>query len=177
MDNDDVIIALLRGINVGGRNRLKMQDLRDLLAGLGARDVKTTIQSGNVVFRGDVSAEAISTAIGEAHGFTPNVHLVTADEFRTAIANNPFNETDNDPKMVYLYFLDGVPAEPNWDLLTPRQKPNERIELIGNVVYLHSPDGMSQSKIADKVERAMGVSATARNWRTVNKIAETINNQ
>ena len=172
----DVTIALLRGINVGGRNKLKMQALRDLLTGLGAHDVKTYIQSGNVVFRGDVTADDISTAIGEAHGFTPNVHLIKADEFQTAITNNPFSEADDEPKILFLYFLDSVPAEPNWDLLTPRQKPNERIELIGNVVYLHSPDGMSKSKIADKVERAMGVSATARNWRTVNKIAEIIAN-
>ena len=176
-------IALLRGINVGGRNKLPMAELRSLLSALGLHDVKTYIQSGNVVFRGQVAdsqalSAQISAAIDESFGFTPQVLLIEADEFQQAIAANPFPEGEAEPKTLHLYFLAEEPAEPNLDALNGVRKQSEQFQLIDTVFYLHAPDGIGRSKLAERVERALGVPATARNWRSVCKIwelAESIN--
>ncbi len=168
-------IALFRGINVGGNNILPMKDLRALLEKLGAANVKTYIQSGNAVFQHeaeDISqlSSRISTAIKESHGFEPRVLLLDAAEMAQAMAANPFPEAESEPKTLHLYFLASAPQSPDLEMLESLKKDNEQFKLIDKVFYLYAPDGIGRSKLAERAEKALGVAATARNWRTVSKI-------
>ena len=168
-------IALFRGINVGGRHVLPMKALRALLEDLGAQHVKTYIQSGNAVFQHPTAnrselSRAISSAISASHGFEPRVLLLDAKEMEQAVMANPFPEAEPEPKTLHLYFLAEAAENPDFQMLDDLKKDNEQFKLIGNVFYLHAPDGIGRSKLAERVERALGVATTARNWRTVSKI-------
>jgi uncharacterized protein (DUF1697 family) len=173
----DTWIALLRGINVGGRNILPMAELVADLESLDLRDVKTYIQSGNVVFRssGEVPASLgvdIASAIENRHGFRPQVLIVSADQWKDAMESNPFPEAEAEPKTLHLFFLASVPADPDLEALSIAQAPSERFHLTDRVFYLHAPDGIGRSKLAAKAEKLLGVPVTARNWRTVHKLWE-----
>ena len=168
-------IAFLRGINVGGKNVLPMKALVSTLESLKLHQVKTYIQSGNVIFKSDVAntnelSVGIGDAITTAYGFRPQILVLTTDDLQNAIAANPFPDAENDPKTLHLFFLDSVPTQPNTDNLNVIKKDSERFELIGTVFYLHAPEGISRAKLAAKVEKAMGVPTTARNWRSANKV-------
>ncbi len=170
-------IALLRGINVGGRNRLPMSDLVAILESFGLEDVETYIQSGNVVFRSaeKVSSslgEEIATAVEERHGFRPRVLLLDAGRLREAAEANPFPEAEAEPKTLHLFFLASAPESPDEESLTAVAAPSERFHLAGDVFYLHAPDGVGRSKLVARVEKHLGVAATARNWRTVERLLE-----
>jgi uncharacterized protein (DUF1697 family) len=170
-------IALFRGINVGGRNKLPMRELKEVLNGLGLRNIQTYIQSGNVVFQGGKRnlselASEISAAIRKSHGFTPSVILLELGAFEKAIASNPYPEAEAEPKTLHLYFLDSLPEDPDLEGLEGLRRENERFALMGKVFYLHAPDGIGRSKLAARVEKSLGVPATARNWRSVCKIME-----
>ena len=173
-------IALLRGINVGGRNKLPMKELRALLEELGLENVKTYIQSGNVVFEGDeadvdqLSAE-IASAIDAAYGFEPRVLLLTAEDFSAAMSGNPFPAGEGEPNTLHLYFLTEEPANPDLAALQDVQREDERFELHGAIFYLHAPSGIGRSKLAERVEKSLGVPATARNWRSVSSIMALAN--
>ena len=148
-----------------------------ILESLGLDNVKTYIQSGNVVFQTQRDAQAelaeeISTAIGQSHGFTPQVMLLSLVDLATAVAQNPYPEATQDPKTLHFYFLESSPSQPDLAKLEMLKTEREQFELIDNVFYLHAPDGIGRSKLAAKVEKALGVATTARNWRTVNKIME-----
>ena len=171
----NTFIALLRGINVGGRNILPMRELVGVLEGLGLSRVKTYIQSGNVVFQSDnkdtaALSQQIKRAIGQSHGFTPHVLILDINEFHDALTANPFPEGEHEPKTLHLYFLEAVPQHPDFETLESKKIDSEQFKLIDKVFYLHAPDGIGRSKLAEKVEKAMGVAATARNWRTVSKL-------
>jgi uncharacterized protein (DUF1697 family) len=168
-------IALFRGINVGGNNILPMKDLVALLEKLGAHSIKTYIQSGNAVFRHQAErasqlSSSISAAVKESHGFEPQVFLLDLVEMERAMASNPFPEAESEPKTLHLYFLASVPQNPDLKTLDSLKQNNERFELIDKVFYLHAPNGIGRSKLAARVERALGVAVTARNWRTVGRI-------
>jgi len=172
-------IALLRGINVGGKNKLPMKDLRALLEKLGAGGVRTYIQSGNTVFNDDGSNPAelgrrIASADEASHGFAPRTLVLDAERFQAAAAANPFPEATDEPKSLHLYFLLEQPPSPDLAMLEDVAKANERFELGERCFYLHAPDGIGRSKLAEKVERALGFEATARNWRTVSKLLAMI---
>jgi len=170
-----IYIALLRGINVGGNNILPMKELVQLLEQLGFLQVKTYIQSGNVVF---ISGEnntpelrqKIRTAIQKKYGFEPHVFLLTSDELAQAISVNPFPEAEQDFRSLHLYFIESDPVNPDFNRLENLRKDNERFKLAGRVFYLHAPDGIGQSKLAERVEKALDVMVTARNWRSVCEI-------
>jgi uncharacterized protein (DUF1697 family) len=168
-------IALFRGINVGGHNSLPMRELVGVLEGLGLQNIKTYIQSGNVVFqRGKSSisglADRISEAINQSHGFRPQVFLLELDEMENAIASNPFPEAESEPKTLHLYFLVSVPKHPDLKTLEGIKRESERFKLKGKVFYLHAPEGIGKSKLAVRAEKLLGIAVTARNWRTVCKI-------
>ncbi len=168
-------IALLRGINVGGHHKLPMRDLRQLLTSLGLHNANTYIQSGNVVFQSERTetialAEEISAAIGRSHGFTPQIFILDVATLQEAMAANPFPEGEAEPKTLHLFFLDGVPLNPDLDALEAVRAENERFALVDQLVYLHAPDGIGRSKLAERVGRGWGVAVTARNWRTVSKV-------
>jgi uncharacterized protein (DUF1697 family) len=171
----DTIIALLRGINVGGHNKLPMKELKTLLEGLGLASVQTYIQSGNVVFQTEradlpILAKQIGAAIGERHGFVPQIMLLRLVALETAVAHNPFPATGEQHKTLHFYFLASTPANPDLASLEAIKTDSEQFALIDTVFYLHAPEGIGRSKLAEKVERALGVAATARNWRTVSTI-------
>ena len=162
-------IALIRGL--GGRYTIPMTELARILERQGLRDVKTYIASGNAVGRaGKLNVrkvgEQITREIDRARGFAPPVILLSLDELTRAIARNPYPEADDAPKSLHLVFLDEAPKKP--DLATVKRlcKPNERFTLDGKVFYFHAPDGVGKSKAFPRIEKALGVTCTARNWRT-----------
>ena len=168
-------IALLRGINVGGHNRLPMKELTALLENIGCTGVTTYIQSGNVVF-GKTGSKAgqLSRLIGEtikkSHGFEPEVHLLSMKELERAVQENPFPEAETDPKTLHLSFLSENPASANLSAMNEIKADSERFSLQGSVFYLHAPDGIGRSKLAAKAEKLLGADMTGRNWRTVTKL-------
>ncbi len=170
-------IALFRGINVGGKNLLPMKSLSELILSLGCENVKTYIQSGNVVFQTDSNsktdlAKRLSANVLEAHGFEPKVFLLDATELAVAIANNPFPTEEG--KLLHFFFLDAIPQSPDLEKLEAVKQRSESYELKSNVFYLYAPEGVSRSKLFTNVEKCLGVAATARNWNTVAKLASMI---
>lgn len=172
-----IYIALFRGINVGGRNALPMKELASVLGDLGARNVKTYIQSGNAVF---VCSEKdtlrfsnnISREIKKRRGFEPHVLLLELEDIDRAMKKNPFPEAATDPRTLHMGFLASEPGKPNLKALESLKIESERFQLIDKVFYLHAPEGIGRSKLAANVERLLGVPMTDRNWRTVCKIRE-----
>jgi uncharacterized protein (DUF1697 family) len=166
-------IALLRGINVGGKNLLPMKELVALLGDLGAQKVKTYIQSGNAVFvwKGKDSsklASQITADIKKRRGFDPHVLLLELEDFEDVIQRNPFAaEAQTDPRALHAGFLAAAPKSPDLKTLESLKSDNERFRLIGKAFYLHAPEGVGRSKLAAKSERLLGVPMTDRNWRTV----------
>lgn len=171
----NTFVALLRGINVGGHNKLPMKELASVLGAIALSNVRTYIQSGNVVFQsksGDQEelSQAIRAAVLESHGFAPEVLILSSRELHEAIAGNPFLDGEFEPKTLHLSFMATTPLDPDFDRLESLRAPKERFLLSENVFYLHAPDGIGRSKLAASVEKAMGVTLTARNWRSVTKI-------
>lgn len=168
-------IALLRGINVGGNNKLPMRELVTVLAELGMSNIKTYIQSGNVIFQSErvdrvALAQEISTAIGTSHGFMPAILLLDKHELAAVMAANPFPEGADEPKSLLLFFLEALPPNPDIAMLEQLKAENERYALIDKVFYLYAPDGIGRSKVAEKFGKGWKVAITARNWRTVCQI-------
>ena len=172
-------VALLRGINVGGKHSLPMQALRDIVAACGCEDVQTYIQSGNAVFSSAVAAselsKSITHAIEDRFGFAPQVLLLPVDRFLAIAAANPFVDAEANPKCLHVSFLTETPGAPNLDALDGLKVESERFSLQDDAFYLYAPDGIARSRLAAKVERHLGVAMTARNWRTVSKIIELAN--
>lgn len=172
-------IALLRGINVGGKNSLPMKDLREHLTAEGLGKVKTYIQSGNCVFESSMQTpKAIEVLIADTvdriSEFRPRVLVISAATFRAAIDANPFPEATNDPKSLHFYFLDAPAQSADIDALLALKKDSETFRLTDQVFYLHASEGIGRSKLAERAEKLLGVATTARNLRSVLKIAELI---
>jgi len=172
-------VVLLRGVNVGGANRLAMSDLRDLVGGLGHSEVVTYIQSGNVVLksprddRAAVAAE-ICEGIRSTFGLTVSAILRTLDELRAAVAANPFRaEAEVDATRVHITFLSAVPEADRAAQLEPDRFGPERFALVGSDLYLHYPNGAGRSKMnLEYFEKRLAVRGTARNLNTVAKLIE-----
>ena len=171
-------IALFRGINVGGKNSLKMKDLVSLLQELGARNVKTYIQSGNAVFQTSDEpsqlSELISQAIQQRFGFAPHVLVLEKAEFEKAFAENPFPEAESNPSFLHLGFLTNTPEHPNLEEIEKLKSESEQYQLTDKVFYLYAPEGVGRSELAASSEKLLGVSMTDRNWKTVTKIQTLI---
>jgi uncharacterized protein (DUF1697 family) len=170
-------IALFRGINVGGSNLLPMKELKLVLEKEGCRDVRTYVQSGNVIFRSGVSdiarlAKRLTAAVSKSHGFEPRVLVLTPIELERAASGNPFPEAETNPKSVHLFFLAERPKKTDLQPLEALRAKTERFALKGSIFYLHTPDGFGASKLATRAEKLLGVAATARNWRTVTTLLE-----
>lgn len=167
----ETLIVLLRGVNVGGRV-LPMASLAAIVEAAGGRDVRTYIQSGNAVFRSKAAnatrlARRITEGVAAAHGYEPHVIVLTLAELDAAMEANPFPDACAPGKWLHLFFLDAVPSRPDLDGLRALATTTERFALVNRTFYLHTPDGMGKSKLATRVERHLGVAATARNWNTV----------
>lgn len=169
-------ITLIRGINVGGKHSIRMKDLVILLEGLGAKQIKTYIQSGNVILQSteDPSwlSEQISLAIQQRLGFAPHVLVLTLAEFEIAMQNNPFPEAETIPNSLHLGFLARTPEHPNLEELDRLKCESEQYQLTDKVFYLYAPEGVGRSKLAASSEKLLGVPMTDRNWKTVRKIKE-----
>lgn len=172
-----IYIALFRGINVGGNNLLPMKELVTLLEGLDLHNIKTYIQSGNVIFQSterssELLALKISKAIHHSHGFEPKVWLLDATALKKAIKSNPYSEAESEPNTLHLNFLATAPTHPDLKSLELFKANNERFQLIDEVLYLHAPDGVGKSKLFANLEKKLGVPMTSRNWRTVCKLLD-----
>lgn len=170
-------IALLRGINIGGHHLLPMRELAAILAQLGAREVRTYIQSGNAVFRcpdghaADLAAR-LRAAIGERYGFQPHVLILAPDALARAVAGNPFPDAAADPNTLHLGFLAARPDAADLAKLARLKGASERFHLGDGVFYMHLPEGAGRSKLAAGAEQALGVPMTGRNWKTVCKLLD-----
>ena len=178
-------IALLRGINVGGRNKVAMADLRDVVTSLGHADVATYIQSGNVVFSSDQPdtarlAAGLERAVAEALGVAAGVVVLTRAELAQVARDNPY-AGDQNPKFVHVIFLPADPEPAMAASLAQAQQQavqkgsRDTVTLIGRAVFLHTPDGYGTSELAKLLGRAGGPmsargAGTARNWATVTKL-------
>lgn len=168
-------VALLRGINVGGNNILPMKDLRTLLEAQEFEDVKTYIQSGNVVFRsgsddGAALASHIENVIEQKFSFRPPVLLLSADTLNAAIEANPF--PDGEPKTVQFCFLFEPAPGTDLEALKELSVPSEQFQLTDTVFYLHAPDGIGRSKLVAKMAQHIPAEMTVRNLRTALKLQE-----
>jgi uncharacterized protein (DUF1697 family) len=180
-------VALLRGINVGGRNKVAMADLREIMASLGYTDVATYIQSGNVVFSTDgqdtaAVAAAIGKAVEDRAGVRSAVLVLTRAELARIERDNPYPDEPN-PKMVHVVFL---PAEPAPEMITSVAEAQDTVagkgsrdtaQYAGRALFLHTPDGFGRSELAALLSRAgRPMSAqgagTARNVATVRKLLD-----
>ena len=182
-------VALLRGINVGGRNKVPMADLREVVTSLGHTGVSTYIQSGNVLFStADTDhaklATALESAIEDRFGIWSSVVVLSRDELAQVLAANPYPDEPN-PKMVHVVFLS---AEPPADLLgrisaaesaVAAKGSRDTVQAAGQVLFLHTPDGFGTSELAQTVFKIItppakgkkhGLAATARNWATATKL-------
>jgi len=155
-----------------------MQTLRDILAALGCENVATYIQSGNAVFSSDIEsrqlAGRISAEVNSCAGFEPFVLVLPGREFAAVAKANPFLDTSADSKSLHVWFLAEEASSADLGRMRAEQAKNERFHLSDRALYLHAPDGIGRSKLASNVEKCLGVPATARNWRTVSRIAEML---
>ncbi len=167
-------IALLRGINVGGKHSVAMKELVGLLATNGFDKVQTYIQSGNLVFqRPTKPRDEIGLLIEKKFGFKPAVFILGAGDFKKAAANNPYQSEQG--KTIHFFFLEAVPETVDYALLDSLKSESEAYQLIDTLFYLYAPDGIGRSKLVEKIGKAFsGVTMTARNLNTINKILEMI---
>jgi uncharacterized protein (DUF1697 family) len=165
-------VALLRGINVGGRNKVPMADLRSLVTDLGHTDVSTYVQSGNVILSSTAGAAAVAEgmekAIGRELGLDVDVVVRTRPQLAKIAAANPFDGNDT---YVHVVFLDAQPSAGKVRSLDPDRSPPDEFVVLGKEIYVHYPNGSGRSKItASYFEAKLGVRGTARNFNTVNKL-------
>ena len=174
-------VALLRGINVGGKNRVAMPELRELMTGLGHADVATYIQSGNAVFTSDQAdpvklADELRQAIADQLSVDCGVVVITEAELQQVIADNPFPAEDN-PKALHAVFrraeLTGEEQAKVAQALERAQAKGCQDEavIVGRTMFLHTPDGLGRSELSAQLARtAASKTGTARNWATVNQL-------
>lgn len=168
-------IALLRGVG-GGIRPLPMRDLTVALAGIGLKNVRTYIQSGNVVFSSPKAATRLASeierCIEKKFGFHSKTFVLSVDDLRRAAAGNPFPQADQEPKTLHLFFLAKPAKGAQLDAMNELKTKSEQFVLTNKVFYFYAPEGFGISKLAAKAGRLLGVEMTARNWRTVGKLLE-----
>ncbi len=172
-------VALLSGINVGGKNRLPMADLRDIFTAAGGGTVRTYIQSGNAVFEAtrdlaEAVPEAVALAIRERFGYETSVVVRSGEELRRIAASNPF-DTSGDPRFLLVAFLRDTPTADSVSRLDPDRSPPDEFAVRGRNVYLHYPNGVARSKLTNEyLAGRLKTVSTMRNWRTVLKLLEMV---
>ena len=169
------LVALIRGINVGRAKRVAMADLRTLVEKLGYRDVRTLLNSGNVVFtsRGGTPGAAairIEQAMARHPGISARVIVVTAAELAVAVSANPLVKIATNPSRLMVAFLAHQPDRARLRALVKQDWAPERLALGARVAYLWCPEGVIASPLSDAVGRVLGDAMTVRNWSTVTKL-------
>jgi uncharacterized protein (DUF1697 family) len=168
-------IALLRGINLGSRNRVSMPDLRELLASHGHGDVATLVQSGNIVLTSRLSPKRLERElqkqIADGLGVDTPVIVRTRDELAEVVARNPLGGVATEPKRYQVTFLAGEPSAESVGAVEATDVSPEQLVVHGREVYTWHPDGVQRSKANTAVAKHLGT-GTARNWNTVTKLLE-----
>jgi uncharacterized protein (DUF1697 family) len=173
-----VFVAFLRGINVGGKNKLPMAELTRLCSQLGCADVGTYVQSGNVVFRASAelarALEAdLAAALRARFGLSVPVILRTAAEIAAVARANPFLKAGAAPETLHVAFLASAPAAGRAAGLDPERSPGDAFALRGRELYLHLPNGVARTKLSNAyLDRTLDTTSTLRNWRTVQALLE-----
>ncbi len=175
----ETYIALLRGINVSGQKKIKMAELREQLTGLGLADLRTYIQSGNIIFKSPATepnslAQKIKNQIQKDYGFEVPTLVLRPADLAYVLQHNPFaKDPDKDPSRWYLTFLAEVPAEEKVAALSEVSYEPEAYVIDGKNIFFYSPKGYGRAKMNNNFfEKKLKVAATTRNWRTVNKLWE-----
>lgn len=174
-----VFISLLRGVNIGGHHKIKMDALRALYESLGLKEVRTYIQSGNVVFKTkdpDVArlTQKIEKEIERTHGFRPDVVIRTAAELREVVKSNPFAKRRGiDPRKLAVTFLPGNPTEEARANLGKIKADPEELHVIDRQLYIYFANGMARPNLSwIQVMKTLKTTGTARNWNTVTQLLE-----
>jgi uncharacterized protein (DUF1697 family) len=174
-----VIIAMLRGVNVGGHNKIKMEELRGLCKTLKLRDACTYVQSGNLIFRTDerdldLLAKRLQDASERKFGFRPDVVLRTASEMREVIGRNPFAKRRGiEPNRLLVTFLASEPESAAREKAAQLDTAPEELRMDRREVYIYYPNGMARPKVSwASIERVLKTSGTGRNWNSVTKMLE-----
>jgi uncharacterized protein (DUF1697 family) len=171
------LIVLLRGVNIGPRNRVPMPELRKLLTEAGFDDVRTYVQSGNIVLSSTKTPSQVSRAvereIARAFGLDIAIVVRTRAELAKVVQRNPLGDVADDPKRYQVSFLDAKPSRAVLRKLEEAAVPPEQLVAVGREIYAWHPAGVARSKLwALLAGRDLGVTATARNWTTVTKLLE-----
>ncbi|MFN7971216.1 MAG: DUF1697 domain-containing protein [Acidobacteriota bacterium] len=166
-------VALLRGVNVGGKNRLPMKDLAAIFADAGCRSVTTYIQSGNAIFDAPAVVArglpaAISRRIERRFGIRVPVVMRTAAELGAVTRNNPFVAAGADPSLLHVAFLADLPASRDIAVLDPDRSPPDELSVDGREIYLRLPNGVAKTKFSNAYfDAKLRTTSTWRSWRTV----------
>ncbi len=172
-------ISILRGINVGGAKKILMSDLKKIYEGLGFKKVTTYIQSGNVIFQSEnhindeEAANMVEKALFRKYGFEVPVLMRTTEEIHNTLKNNPLLRDKNfDIDKMHVTFLAEQPQKEYLEAIRKYNYSPERFEIVGKDVFLYCPNGYGTTKLSNSFfEYRLKVSATTRNWRTVNTLA------
>ncbi len=169
-----VQLALMRGINVGGKNKLPMRELAALFEEAGCSDVRTFIQSGNVIFTPPKKAsrlgEVVAAGIAERYGYRTPVILRTVEQIREVVNGNPF---PGEEERLHVMFLRDRPHAQHIAGLDPNRSAPDRFIVRGAEIYLHLPNGAGLSKLTNAwFDSKLATVSTLRNWRTVTKLLE-----
>ena len=173
-------VALLRGINVSGKNMIKMPDLARIFSELGCKDVSTYIQSGNVVFNAGKAVAAnlesrVEAAIQDQLGLTVPVIVRSSVEFMEAVAGNPFPEAVNSPKQLNLMFLKVEPVAAAIESLDPDRSAPDRYLVHGRHIYIHLARSAADTKLTNAYfDARLKTVSTSRNWTTITTLVEWI---
>ena len=167
-------LALLRGINVGGKNKLPMKDLTAIFAVAGGENPRSYIQSGNVIFEATPKvADGLPGRIADRFGYRTPVILRTADDLAAVVVGNPFLETGCAEDELHVYFLADCPDPDRIAGLDPDRSPPDRFAVRGREIYLRMPNGMARTKLTNAYfDTRLATTSTARNWRTITKLLE-----
>lgn len=175
-----ICISILRGINVSGQKKILMNDLVRLYQKLGFIGIRTYIQSGNVVFKcpDKIPSSKVPGLIKEEilrqYKFEVPVIIRTSEEMNETVRNNPFlKDKDINPEKLHVTFLSGLPGKEKLAALEKIDPSRDKFIVKGKEVYLHCPVSYGETKLSNSFfEKSLGVTATTRNWKTVNKLAE-----
>lgn len=174
-------VALLRGINLAGRNRLPMEDLARMFETVGCSQVQTYIQSGNVVFSAAPRLliqlpELISDAIHDQFGYTVPVVTRTAEEVSEIVGANPFLDRGAEPKTLHVAFLADLPKPESVGQLDPDRSIPDEFIVRGREIFLHLPNGVARTKLTNAYfDKKLSTTSTLRNWKTTLKLADLAN--
>ena len=178
----ETFISILRGINVTGQRLVKMDALKQIYTDLGFHEVRTYVQSGNVIFMAEETGsgkleQRISERIQQEFGYRVPVIVLNGKKLGRIIEKNPFTgDRGKDPKFMHVTFLVSPPVSPDYGSIESKKSGGEEIRFTDEAVYLYCPNGYGKSKLSNNLlESRLGVTATTRNWKTTNQLMALAN--